>query len=356
MNRRTFLASIPALAAARSLLGAAGAPQARIGICTFSCHQQWNAVQAKQEGVKFSDAIGFYGYGRSLGAEGVQTALRSKDETIAKQLRKRVEEDSGYYEGDLSLPKNEADIARFETDVKLVRETGAVVARSTCTGARRYEFFKTLDEFLQFHAQSEKSLALAEPIVRKYRLKLAIENHKDHTADELVALMKKYDSEWLGVLVDTGNNIGLLEDPYETVEALAPYAMSVHFKDMAVQPYEDGFLLSEVLLGTGALDLPRIVASLTKSNPSIVFNLEMATRDPLRVPCLTDRYFATFPERKAGRLEAMMAWVKTNPPRQQPPFVSGKSVVQILADEEANNRDCLGWMRKNLREPGKDDR
>jgi len=34
--------------------------------------------------------------------------------------------------------------------------------------------------------------------------------------------------------------------------------MSVHFKDMAVQPADDGFRLSEVPLGTGALDLPRI--------------------------------------------------------------------------------------------------
>jgi hypothetical protein len=80
-----------------------------------------------------------------------------------------------------------------------------------------------------------------------------------------------------------------------------------------------------------------------------VFNLEMATRDALRVPCLSDGYFVTFPERKALRLDATMQWVKANPPRQAPPTVSGKPTAQILAEAEANNRASLAWMQTNLR-------
>jgi hypothetical protein len=115
-----------------------------------------------------------------------------------------------------------------------------------------------------------------------------------------------------------------------------------------VQPCDDGFLLSEVPLGSGLLDLPRIVATLNRANPALVFNLEMATRDPLRVPCLTDGYFATFPERKAARLEPVIEWMKANPPKEPPPAVSGKSTAQILAEEETNNRQGLGWMKQNL--------
>jgi len=156
-------------------------------------------------------------------------------------------------------------------------------------------------------------------------------------------------SEWIGVLVDTGNNIALLDEPHAAVEALAPFALSVHLKDMAVQPSDDGFLLSEVPLGTGVLDLPRIITALRKANPSIVFNLEMATRDPLRVPCLNDAYFATMPEQKGARLNATMDWVNANPAKQLPPHVTGKSTSQILTDEETNNRESLGWMQRNLR-------
>jgi 3-oxoisoapionate decarboxylase len=223
------------------------------------------------------------------------------------------------------------------------------VARSVCLGGRRYEAFKTLEDFRRFEKESEQSLALAEPVVRRHRLKLAIENHKDHTADELITLLRRINSEWIGALVDTGNNIALCEEPHTVIEALAPFAMSVHFKDMAVQPDVDGFLLSEVPPGSGMLELPRVVATLRKANPDLVFNLEMATRDPLRVPCRTDGYWATFPERRAARLEPMLALVKANPPRQPPPDMTGKSVSQRLAEEEANNRQGLDWMKKNIR-------
>ena len=348
MNRRRFISTLPALAAMRSLLAAAGAAGSRIGICTFSCHQHWKAVGAKYEGVKFTDAITFYRYARDLGAEGVQTPLRSKDAAVAKRIRALVEQDGGYYEGELRLPKNENDLADFDADVRLHREAGASVARAVCTGGRRYEIFKSMDEFRAFHAQAERSLALAEPVMRRHQLRLAIENHKDHTADELAALMRKISSEWIGVLVDTGNNIALLDEPHAAVEALAPFTMSVHLKDMSVQPDVGGFRLSEVPLGTGVLDLPRMIKALAKANPALVFNLEMATRDPLRVPCLTGGYFATFPERKAARLDVMMEWVKANPPTQPPPSVIGKTTDAVLAEEETNNRQCLGWMQKHL--------
>lgn len=349
MNRRQFIATLPALAAARSLLAASGATKGRLGICTFSCHQHWKAVSAKHVGVKFTDTLSFARYVRELGAEGEQTPLRSQDVAVAKQIRAFTEETNSYYEGELRLPKTDADLADFETDVRLAREAGASVARAVFTNGRRYEAFKTLADFRAFEAQAEKTLALIEPVLRKHQLKVAIENHKDHTADELATLMKKISSEWIGVLVDTGNNLALLEDPYASMDALAPFALSVHLKDMAVQASDDGFLLSEVPIGTGMLDLPRIITALRKANPALVFNLEMATRDPLKVPCLTDGYWTTFPERKATHRDAALARVEASPPRQPVPNIAGKPVAAVLAEEEANNRDGLAWMQKHFR-------
>lgn len=99
--------------------------------------------------------------------------------------------------------------------------------------ARRYEAFRTRAEFEAFPQQAKRPLPLIEPVLRRHRLKVAIENHKDHTAEELAALMKFASSEWMGVLVDTGHNLALLESPAETIAALAPSAFSVHLKDMA---------------------------------------------------------------------------------------------------------------------------
>ncbi len=334
------------MALARALASAGTPKKSTIGLCTFSCHQHWKAAGSKHPGVKFSDAPGFYRYARELGADGVQTPLRGCTATAMREL---VEGTSGFYEGELRLPKTESDLTAFEAEVRQLRDAGATVARAVFTGGRRYEQFKTMEAFRAFHAQSVRALQWVEPVLRRHQLRMAIENHKDHTADELAAMVRDAGSEWIGVLVDTGNNIALLEEPHTAIETLAPFAFSVHLKDMAVQPCEDGFLLSEVPLGTGILDLPRVVTTLRKARPGIVFNLEMATRDPLRVPCLTDDYFATMPDRKPAIRDAALKRVRDNPPRGPVPSIEGQSVDRILADEESNNRQCLTWMQEHLR-------
>ena len=63
---------------------------------------------------------------------------------------------------------------------------------------------------------------------------------------------------------------------------------------MGVREYSDGFLLWEVPLGRGFLDLNRIFHLCENENPKVQFCLEMITRDPLEIPCLTQDYWATF--------------------------------------------------------------
>ena len=43
-------------------------------------------------------------------------------------------------------------------------------------------------------------------------------------------------------------------------------------------------------------DLPRIAAILKRAKPDIRMMLELITRDPLKVPCLTDKFWATMPQ------------------------------------------------------------
>ena len=359
MNRRRFIASIPAafsmsysmspaIHAAINSLAAIGVKPGRLGICSFSCHRAWQAARDRSATAPFVDCPTFYDYVRSLGADGVQTSVSMLDEAASARMREDVDATGGYYEGDIRLPKQESDLESFEQEVKLTRAAGGVVARTVLTGTRRYETWKNIQEFKTFQADASKRLAWVEPIVKKHRLRLAVENHKDLTSEELSKLMREFSSEWIGVNVDTGNNLALLEDPYQTVEMLAPFAMSVHLKDMAVQPHEKGIRLSEITCGQGFLDLSRMVACLIKSNSELRFNLEMATRDPLFIPCLEDGYFATFPERKATHLESAMQLVTTNPPKQSPPSIVGKPMSQQLTEEEANNRSSLHWMHQNL--------
>jgi sugar phosphate isomerase/epimerase len=291
----------------------------------------------------------FLEYCHRLGAGGVQVPLGAKDEAYAADLRRRAEGYGMFLEGSGGLPRDPADLQRFEAEVRTAVRCGAKVIRVAMLGGRRYETFGSAETFREFADRARKSLQLAEPLAARHRMPLAIENHKDWRIDELVDMLKRASSEYVGACVDTGNSIALLEDPLETVKAYAPWAMSAHLKDMAVRGYEDGFLLSEVPLGEGFLDLPKIVEVLRQAKPAMRFAVEMITRDPLRVPCLTETYWATLAGVPGRDLARTLRLVRDRSAPQPLPRISHLPPQEQLALEEQNVRKCLSFARERLK-------
>jgi 3-oxoisoapionate decarboxylase len=291
-------------------------------------------------------AYEFLEYCHSLGAGGVQTELDSLDPGYLKRLRQRAEELDMYLEIICGLPSQ--DTAKFEQSVSAAKEAGARCLRSACLSGRRYETFSTFDAWKKFVADSKASLARAVPVLERNGMLMGLENHKDWTADELAVLLKEYSSEYLGACLDTGNNIALLDDPYELAERLAPYAVSTHFKDMALDEYKDGILLSEVPLGEGIWDMKRLVGIISRARPKTRFTLEMITRDPLKVPCLTQNYWATFPDRSGAYLARTLSMVRAHRPQKPLPRPESLDREARLSVEEENVKICLAYARQKL--------
>jgi sugar phosphate isomerase/epimerase len=351
MTRRKMLgvlASAPLLAGAPALFGGESAPRKRMGVCTYSYNIHWSASREGHLKAQFKDPIEFLDYCHELGAGGVQMGLGPGGSETALKLRAKAETLAMYFEGQVSLPKDESDVVRFDSEIRATKEAGAEIVRVAMLSGRRYETFDSAEAFRQFAEKSWKALTLAEPIVRKHRLKMAIENHKDLRVSEQVDVLKRLGSEFVGVNVDTGNNIALLEDPMTTVDALAPFAFTTHLKDMAVQEYEDGFLLSEVPLGDGFLDLNRIVERLRKANSKIQFNLEMITRDPLKIPCLTQKYWATMTGVPASHLAGALAMVLQHSSKKYLPRTTGLDTAEQLEMEDGHVRKSFAYAREHL--------
>jgi len=330
MNRRTFLVT----AAAAGALAAE--PRSKMGI----------AVTSYLSFGRPKDTLEFLEHANALGAGGIQMPLTSRAADYIRKLRARAEELGMYFEAIASLPARtaNADPAAFEHTAAAAKEAGALAIRVNCLPGRRYENFTNLADWEKAVAQSYENIDAALRIVEEHQIPLAIENHKDFTADEMVALMKAKASRWLGVCLDTGNNIALLDDPMATVGALAPYAISTHIKDMGVAPYPDGFLLSEMPLGEGMLDMRRIVDTIRLARPETRLTLEMITRDPLKVPCLTDAYWATFPARNGRYLARTLRLARERPL----PVVSGLEREAQLRLEEDNVKKSLTYARERL--------
>jgi sugar phosphate isomerase/epimerase len=106
------------------------------------------------------------------------------------------------------------------------------------------------------------------PAAEDHGIILAMENHIDLLADEMVDLISSVDSPWLGVCLDTGNNLRLHEDPVVVAEKLAPFARATHIKDLGVRrgdPKDFAFWPS-VPLGKGLVDLGKVLGYLKKAH------------------------------------------------------------------------------------------
>ncbi len=330
MTRRNFL---QASSAAVALTALGDQKNAGMGIA-------WTSYMTA---AKPKDALEFLMRCHALGAAGIQAPLRGD----LRQLRAQAEQLGMYIEGMVQLPKN-AETSAFEKDIQDAKDAGAVCVRAAALSGRRYESFASLEDWRKFVTDSRRNLEAALPILEKYKMPLALENHKDWTADEMVELMKSHPSEYLGVCLDFGNNIALLDDPINVTEMLAPFTIATHVKDMGVEWFNDGFLLSEMVLGQGFLDLPRMISLIRQSRPTTRFSLEMITRDPLQVPCLTDKYWVAFPDRNGVFLARTMQLVQRYKSTTPLPRISGLSPEAQLQAEQENVRASMQYAKSKL--------
>ena len=332
--------SAPAWAPLSTQLGAAQ-PRSRLGIASASFTQRMRAERRGGAEKPFSDPFHFLEYCHQLGAGGVEIAAESLHPDSRKQFRRRVESAGMYVEVAVPLPRDQSDLSSFRDSLRAAKGVGASVVRTTLLTRPRYVALDSAEELRRFAQQSRKSVTLAESALRRRRMKLAIENHQDMRIEELLSMMKQVSSEFVGVCIDPANSLALLESPAEAVEKLAPYAISVHLKDIAVKESADGFLLSEVALGEGFLDLRAIVEDLRQARSNIRFNLEVMTDDPVEIPCLAGRYWPTMGRVSGWRLASILNLVKRKQQAKPLPRVSDLSPQERIQLEDENVRRSL---------------
>jgi hypothetical protein len=92
----------------------------------------------------------------------------------------------------------------------------------------------------------------------------------------------------------------------------------------------------------------RVASIIQTAKPKTHLMLEMITRDPLVVPCLTDKYWATFPDRNGIYLARTLTLVQEKASSKPLPRISQLPHDQQLQVEEQNVKTCLDYARKNL--------
>jgi sugar phosphate isomerase/epimerase len=111
-----------------------------------------------------------------------------------------------------------------------------------------------------------RMLSQAASVAEDHGIRLAIENHIDFTSEEILGLIERVGTPFLGVTFDTGNFIRLLDDPIKAMARLAKYCYATHIKDLKIRkdaPVDEWFFFSSTPVGEGIVDNRKLVELLS---------------------------------------------------------------------------------------------
>ena len=123
--------------------------------------------------------------------------------------------------------KRAADVKHVKEYIDVAVKLGAPVIR-VFSGPIPEGYENKRDEIYKYMAASLKECA---DYGKLRGVLVGVQNHGDFlkTADETIKLVKMVDSDWLGVIVDTG--YFLTDDPYVDIEKVMPFAVNFQLKE-----------------------------------------------------------------------------------------------------------------------------
>jgi sugar phosphate isomerase/epimerase len=185
------------------------------------------------------------------------------------------------------------------------------VAALGCRHARafvgdRHDRFRRDSSWADQQVAAGEVLRRLRPALRDLGLRIALENHADLTADELLAMIDAVGDDVMGVTLDTGNLTMRLDDPLPAAERLAPRTLTTHIKDSVLAFTPRGLCWQARPVGSGIVPIADILGLLHKANPSINLSIELHPRT-YDLPIFNPTWLSYFPALTPAGLAAIVA-------------------------------------------------
>jgi len=247
----------------------------KVGIDSYCYHRFFGEVYPDQKKpAKDWTMQDFLKRGKELQVDGVSLEScffpKGVDKAWFKDLKAQLDDYKmdrvyawGHPDG-LERGKNEAAYAEMVAGIPNAVAIGADVMRVVGSSLmfRHEPHGPQIDALVKMFKKAVK-------VAKDNGVKLAVENHIDFTADEILRLLDEVDSEYFGLNFDTGNFLRLLDDPIAGMEKLAPRVLATHVKDLmpdkCAKP-TDWFFFAGVPVGQGLIDNQALAKLLHKAN------------------------------------------------------------------------------------------
>lgn len=338
MTRRTFLSASTALALPRHAR-AEGVPL-RLGYDTYSVRAWgWKAMQHLDFAAQWKlDAIQLSGIGDF---ESLEPAHLQKVRDRGRELNLVLDGGTGCI-----CPTTTAWGKRTDDPAAYLAKA-IDVAKALGSRCVRVFIGSNADRFrdLPMEAHMESTLKVLKACRSRAldaNLKIAIENHGDFQARELLALIEQAGKDYVGACLDTGNPLHVLEDPVTTFEILGPVAVTTHYRDGCVYEHPRGAAVQWTAMGDGSVDFARCVALHQEHCPQAPLHLEIITgRPPLVFPYHERDFWKAYPKANAADFARYVALVKRGRP-----FSGAMIIADVPGEKPAEFQAALKLQQK----------
>jgi sugar phosphate isomerase/epimerase len=334
--------------AAGAMLGVAAAqrPQTRFGV-ELGCigANKWTPYQF----LDYFHKVGIEAAPFNAGTLGIQAGVA--DEGELRKVRAYAENLGialPVFSSGSICPTSSGFNARSGTaEQQITRDLG--VARIIGASAMRVVLgsFKDRPEIGRHLESMTRVIKNVSSQVRDSGVKLAIESHNaDLQAREIKALIEDVGKDVLGVNIDSGNPLAIMEDPHLTLEILGPYVLASHVRDTAVWRVPEGVAMRWVNMGEGNVDIDGWVKKFVKMHPELPVSFENLPQPvPRIIPIFTPDAFRYFPNMPAADLSRYLALAERGKPLPSATPTPGKDRGE---QQREDLEVCLRYTRKLL--------
>jgi len=179
-------------------------------------------------------------------------------------------------------------------------------------------------------------------------VKLAVENHGgDLQAREMKMMIEAIGADVMGVCLDSGNPVWMLEDPHLTLETLIPYAETSHVRDSAVWKVPEGIAVRWVNMGEGNVDIDGWIRKFVQAKPGLPIIFENLVSARPRIHAIYDpKFWDNWRKMPASDFSRLVAIADKGTPKPAPPLPAGKTPgQQRIEDLEV----CVRYTRDLLK-------
>jgi sugar phosphate isomerase/epimerase len=179
-------------------------------------------------------------------------------------------------------------------------------------------------------------------------VKLAVENHGgDLQAREMKMMIDAVGRDVMGVCLDSGNPVWMLEDPHMTLETLISYAETCHVRDSAVWKVPEGIAVRWVNMGDGNVDIDGWISKFIQAKPGLPIIFENLVSARPRIHAVYDpKFWDNWRKMPAWELGRFLTLADKGTPKPATPLPEGKTAGQQRIEDLET---CVRYTRELLK-------